>query len=207
MSIQSRLIEQFHHPSGWLGRLAGWMMATRQSNLERNRWTVDLLDLKKGDHVLELGPGPGVTLGLLMGKVPDGLVVGLDHSETMLGQCGKRNSKAVNENKLKLVQGSFTALPDLPGPFDRIIAVNSLQFDGMTNDTLSRITGLLKHGGMIAVTFQPRGANPTDEKALAFGERVAGLLKTTGLVNIRTEKLPMEPVCAVCVLAERNEGQ
>lgn len=183
------------------------MMATRQSNLQRNRWTVDLLDLKKADHVLELGPGPGVTLGLLTDKVPDGLVVGLDHSETMLAQCGKRNSNALHEDRLKLVQGSFTALPDLPGPFEAIIAVNSLQFDGMSQEILAQITALLKPGGRIAVTFQPRGMNPTDEKALAFGEKVAGLLKATGLVNIRIEKLPMEPVCAVCVLAERDEGE
>jgi ubiquinone/menaquinone biosynthesis C-methylase UbiE len=204
MSLQSRLIPQFHHPSGWLGKLAGWIMATRKSNLERNQWTVDLLHIRKTDHVLELGPGPGVTLGLLTGLAPDGLVVGLDHSKTMLAECGKRNRKAVSNNKLALIQGTFTALPELPAPFDKIIAVNSLQFDGMTDETLSRVTGLLKPGGTIAITFQPRGAEPTDEKAIAFGRKVAGLLETVGLINVRVEQLPMEPVCAVCVLGDRQ---
>jgi ubiquinone/menaquinone biosynthesis C-methylase UbiE len=204
MSLQSRLVSQFHHPFGWLGKLAGWIMATRKSNLERNQWTVDLLHIRKTDHVLELGPGPGVTLGLLADLAPDGLVVGLDHSRTMLAECGKRNRKAVSDKKLALVQGSFTALPELPAPFDKIIAVNSLQFDGMTDETLSRITGLLKPGGKIAITFQPRGAEPTDEKAMAFGQKVAGLMETAGLLNIQVEQLPMEPVCAVCVLGERR---
>ena len=74
MSIQSILVGQFHHPSGLLGRLAGWIMATRESNLSRNRWTVDLLDIEESDDVLELGPGPGVTLQLLLSRVPQGRV-------------------------------------------------------------------------------------------------------------------------------------
>ena len=201
MSLQSAVIEQFHHPRGVLGMLAGWIMATRESNLERNRWTVDLLKLEPADRVLELGPGPGVTLGLLLDRLPEGHVVGMDHSATMLAQCWKRNSKAVKEGRLSLTQGSFTELPDLPGPFDKILAVNSLQFDGMTSETLSRITALLKPGGVFAITFQPRGSHPTDEKALAFGEKVAVLLKDIGLSQIRIEKLPMNPVCAICALA------
>ena len=204
MSLQSRLVSQFHHPSGWLGKLAGWIMATRKSNLDRNQWTVDLLHIRKTDHVLELGPGPGVTLGLLTGLAPDGLVVGLDHSKAMLAECGKRNGKAVRGKRLALIQGTFTALPELPSPFDKIIAVNSLQFDGMTDETLSRVTGLLNPGGTIAITFQPRGAEPTDEKAIAFAQKVAGLLEDVGLINVRIEQLPMEPVCAVCILGDRQ---
>ena len=201
MSMQSTLVSQFHHPRGLLGQLAGWIMASRASNLERNRWTVDLLELNPADRVLELGPGPGVTLGLLLEQTNAGLVVGMDHSETMLAQCRKRNARAVREGRLQLTQGSFTELLDLPGPFDKIVAVNALQFDGMSNEALSQIMALLKPGGTFAVSFQPRGSEPTEEKALAFGEKVASLLKGVGLTGIRIEKLPLEPVCAVCVLA------
>ena len=76
-NLQKALVDQFHHPRGVFGSLAGRIMARRESNLERNRWTVGLLDLAPGDHVLELGPGPGVTLshasvdpsGLMAGRV------------------------------------------------------------------------------------------------------------------------------------------
>jgi hypothetical protein len=51
---------QFRRPTGLLGRLAGWIMANRPSNIERNRWTVDLLNVQPSDHVLEIGFGPGL---------------------------------------------------------------------------------------------------------------------------------------------------
>jgi trans-aconitate methyltransferase len=201
MNTQKALVDQFHHPKGLMGFIAGRIMAKRTSNLERNRWTVDLLEIERDDRVLELGPGPGVTLGLILERVPEGLVVGLDHSATMLAQCRRANKSAVREQRLSLIEGSFTQLPELPGPFDKILAVNSLQFDGMTSQTLSQITKQLKPGGTLAVTFQPRGKQPSADKAMAFGKKVARLLETAGLTRIRIEKLPMEPVCAICVLA------
>jgi ubiquinone/menaquinone biosynthesis C-methylase UbiE len=204
--MKKALIEQFHHPKGLLGNLAGWVMATRGSNLERNHWTVDLLDLSPGDRVMELGPGPGVTLGLILERVPDGTVVGVDHSATMLAQCKKANAKALAAKRLSLIQSSFTQLPALAGPFDKILAVNSLQFDALNKDTLAQIATHLKPDGVFAITFQPRGSNPTDAKALAFAKRVVGLLEDAGLGDTRIEQLPMKSVCAVCVLARTGPG-
>jgi cyclopropane fatty-acyl-phospholipid synthase-like methyltransferase len=206
VSLQKKLVGQFHHPSGLLGHLAGWIMATRQSNLERNRWTVELLQLKSTDRVLELGPGPGVTLGLLLDQVSDGIVVGVDHSTTMLSRCRRRHRQAVQEHRLRLIQADFTDLPELPGPFDRIVAVNSLQFDGMSHETLNRIVNSLAPQGQFAVTFQPRGESPSRAKALAFAERLTQLLAATGLCDAHIEELPMMPVPAICVLARRGSS-
>ena len=202
-NLQKALVDQFHHPRGVLGSLAGRVMARRESNLERNRWTVGLLDLAPGDHVLELGPGPGVTLGLILERVPAGFVVGLDHSATMLAQCRRANRAALRDARLALVQGSFTQLPDLPGPFDAILAVNSLQFDAVAGEPLAQIAALLKPGGTLAITLQPRGAGASDAKALAFAENVVRLLDDAGLTQSRIEQLPIEPVGAVCVLARK----
>ena len=203
MSLQNALVKQFHHPRGLLGFAAGRIMATRESNLERNRWTVDLLQLEQDDCVLELGPGPGITLGLILERTPRGLVVGVDHSAAMLRQCRRANKKALDQNRLSLIQASFTRLPDLPCAFDKILAVNSLQFDAMTRESLRGISSHLKPGGTFVVTFQPRGSQATDAKASAFAEKVAGLLEATGLTYVRIEKLPIDPVCAKCVLAQK----
>lgn len=45
-ALRRRAIEQFGNPHGLVGRLAGRIMASRSSNIERNRWAVDLLDLE-----------------------------------------------------------------------------------------------------------------------------------------------------------------
>lgn len=201
--LQRRLIDQFHRPHGMLGHLAGRIMARRASNLERNRWTVELLELKPGEKVLELGPGPGVTLALLLERVGDGRVVGVDHSAVMLAQCARRNRAALDAGHLTLIESTFSALPPLPGPFDAILAVNSLQFDGLGHETLTAITAHLAPGGRFAITFQPRGANPTAAKARAFGADVAERLEALGLADARIEYLPLEPVGAVCVVARK----
>jgi SAM-dependent methyltransferase len=203
MSLQAVLVNQFHHPKGLLGYVAGRIMARRESNLARNRWSVDLLELEPDDRVLELGPGPGVTLGLILRHLTEGVVVGLDHSSAMLSQCRKTNPAALREQRLALIQGSFTQLPKLPGPFDKVLAVNSLQFDALSGAALAQICEQLKPGGTFAITFQPRGRKPSDEKALAFADKVADLMRDVGLTQIRMEKLPMQPVCAICVLARK----
>lgn len=197
------IVRQFGNPHGFLGRLAGWIMATRPSNLERNRWTLDLLELRSTDSVLELGPGPGVTLGQIVERCPEGCVVGLDHSALMVERCRRIHRKAIAEGRLTVVHGDFVRPPDLGLSFDKILAVNSLQFDAMETGSLMRIVAMLKPGGTIAVTFQPRGSEPTEAKALAFADRVSGLLESVGLEAPRTEILPLEPVCAVCVLARK----
>jgi len=204
MNFRAALVEQFHHPRGLPGRLAGWIMATRQSNLERNRWTLDLLDPQPDDQVLELGPGPGITLSLLLERVPLGHVTGLDHSAAMLSACRKANARAIREHRLTLVQGSFTRLPELPGPFDRIFGVNSLQFDAMTPTTLKTICALLKPGGTFAMTFQPRGRRPSDAQAQAFAHRTADMLTSIGMCEIQIEQLPLPGANAICVIAKRR---
>ena len=57
----------------------------------KNRWTIELLDLKEDEHVLEIGFGPGVAIQMASQRVPRGVVVGIDHSEVMLRQAMKRN--------------------------------------------------------------------------------------------------------------------
>ena len=55
---------KFRKPTGIFGRIAGNMMA--KGNATEARWTVDLLDIQPGDHVLEVGFGPGVAIGFIV---------------------------------------------------------------------------------------------------------------------------------------------
>ena len=199
MSLKHRLVAQFHHPSGIWGRLAGWIMAHRGSNLARNRWTLDLLDLQPADTVCELGPGPGVTLKLLLNRCAR--VIAVDHSELMLSACRTRHRRAIAENRLELHQAEFTALPDF-GLVDKIVAVNALQFDALNTPALAGIAAHLKPGGSLTVTFQPRGQAPTEQQVTAAAVRTADLLKTAGLTEQTEHRLPLAPVSAVCIVAQ-----
>src|SRR5207253_10930844 len=102
------LFQQFARPSGWLGRLAGSMMA---KGTEDDRWLVDLLELQPDDRVLEVGFGPGVAIESIAARATHGLVAGVDPSDVMVRQATKRNWQAVQDGRVQLQQGCVAQLP------------------------------------------------------------------------------------------------
>jgi SAM-dependent methyltransferase len=191
---------QFLRPHGFRGRAAGWVMATRGSNRERNIWAVGLLDVQPHDRVLEIGFGPGIAIQEFARRATNGLVVGVDHSEVMVQQARKRNAAAVRAGRVDLRLGSAEALPGFDAPFDKILAVNSLLF---WDDPVARLKELhdrLRPGGQIAIVYQPRGPGSTNEVAARTGQQIAEHLATVGLTSVRVETLALQPTAAVCVL-------
>lgn len=203
--LRRRIVDQFHRPRGALGLLAGWVLARRPSNRERNAWTVDRLEIAPHHRVLELGFGPGLAVELCARRAIHGQVVGVDHSETMLRMATRRNRRAVAEGRVVLHAAPFDALPDLGGPFDRILAVNAVQFARDPQALLVDLGGRLRPGGWIAVTFQSRRPGATSADSRKGGAEIADALSRVGFDAVRTETLPMEPVAAVCVLGRRPE--
>ncbi|MEU7530922.1 methyltransferase domain-containing protein [Saccharothrix sp. NPDC042600] len=189
-------LAQFRRPTGVAGRVVGWIMGRRSSNVARNRWAVELLDVGPTDRVIELGCGPGVALAALAAAASRGLVVGVDHSEVVLRQARRRNRAAVKAGRVRLVRASVEGLSIGDGPFDAALAVNTV---GMWPDPTARLREvgrLLRPGGRIAVVSQPRCPGVT---SAAAAEEVAGRLAEAGFVRLRTETLDLDPP-AVCVI-------
>ncbi len=110
-------LAQFHHPTGAVGHVAGWIMGRRSSNVARNRWAVQLLDVQPTDRVIELGCGPGVAIAALATRAIRGLVVGVDHSQVMLRQARRRNRAAVRAGRVRLIHTPVESLSISDGPF------------------------------------------------------------------------------------------
>lgn len=198
MSLRSAIVSQFQHPRGLLGRLVGFVLAGRGSNLLRNRWTVDLVDPTRGERVLEIGCGPGVALELCLSRA--GVrAVGVDHSKLMISQAGRRNRRAADEGRLSLVQGTVDGVPAELGPFDKAFSINVIQFVDR-EAFVARVRSMLKPGGVFATTYQPRHANATRADALKMAAQLEAILKAQGFGNVRTEEIDLKPVPAVCVI-------
>jgi len=193
------IVEQFKHPHGVLGRLAGWIMANRESNLLRNEWVVSLLGIEPRHRVLELGCGPGIALGRAAELACEGEVVGVDHSALMVAAARRRNAAAVASGRLCVVHGTADDVASLGGPFDRVYAVNVVQFWDAPADTLRRVRRAMTRGGLIAVALQPRNKGATDEDSYRAAERNQALLREAGFEDIRVELLELQPKVA-CVL-------
>lgn len=205
-SLRAWLVGQFGHPRGVGGRLAGWIMAHRPSNRQRNAWTVDLLGGQPGWRVLEIGFGPGLSLHRLASRVgPTGLVTGIDVSAAMLGQAQRRNRAAVASGRMDLRVASVADLPDSGEAFDAVLTVNSVGFWPDRLVQFRKILGRLVPGGRFAVTLQPRTKGATAETTARMQGEIEAGLRDAGFVDVTSHTLDLEPP-AVCVVGQRDRA-
>jgi SAM-dependent methyltransferase len=194
------VIGQAHHPRGAAGRVTAWEMAHRPSNRQRSRWVVSLLDIRPADRVLELGFGPGVAIAALA-RAGAAHVYGVDHSGVMLRQASKRNAAAIRAGRVTLIKASADQLPPgLDGPFDAILAVNSLGFWPAPGQRLAELRRRLAPGGRLAIASQPRCPGATADTSARAAREIEALLTEAGFTETSTHTLPLSPPVA-CVIA------
>jgi SAM-dependent methyltransferase len=194
------VIGQAHHPRGAAGRVTAWEMAHRPSNRQRSGWVVSLLSVQPADQVLEIGFGPGLAIAELV-RAGAGHVYGIDHSGVMLRQASRRNAAAIRAGRVTLIRASADQLPPaVGGPFDAILAVNSLAFWPAPAERLAELRRRLAPGGRIAIASQPRCPGATADTSRSAAREIEDLLRGAGFTQMRTETLPLSPPVA-CVLA------
>lgn len=210
MALRHFIIRQFGNPSGLWGSLAGWIMAHRDGNLRRIGWSVAILKARPGDHILELGFGPGIALQHLAGAVgPTGLVIGIDHSPVMLAQATRRNAAAITGRTvdLRLLDLSGLQFPHQlaqlhPRPFDKVFSSNVLGFVKDRMPLLNALFDALRPGGTIVTTYEPRMGAAT-QNARHFAETFIAELEAAGFVAPEVFELPLGKVNALCIAARR----
>ena len=192
-------LAQFHQPTGAVGYVAGWIMGRRSSNVARNRWAVRLLDVQPADRVIELGCGPGVAIAALAARTSRGLVVGVDHSQVMIGQARRRNRGAIRAGRVRLIHAPVESLSVSDGPFNAALAVNTVGMWPDPGARLRELARLLRPGGRIALVSQPRCPGATAATSAAAASELTGLLTEAGFEDLRTDMLDLDPPAA-CVL-------
>jgi protein-L-isoaspartate O-methyltransferase len=192
-ALDHDVIGQAHHPRGAAGCVTGWEMAHRPSNRQRSGWVVSLLDVQPADQVLEIGFGPGLTVAELA-RAGAGHVYGIDHSGVMLRQASRRNAAAIRAGRVTLIRAPADQIPRaLDGPFDAILAINSLGFWPAPAERLAP-------GGRVAIASQPRCPGATADTSRSTAREIEDLLRAAGFTHLSTQTLPLSPPVA-CVLA------
>jgi SAM-dependent methyltransferase len=193
--------EQFANPTGWLGSFVGRLMAT--SSARRSRWVTSLLGLESGQHVLEVGFGPGVDIQRVSAIVGSGIVAGVDHSPTMFRMASQRNALAIAQGRVHLEVASAGSLPFDGASFDRAFSINCVQFWPDLGLGLSEARRVLKPGGRVAVAIQPRDPGATAAETLTWRQRLETGLRQAGFLAIQSHLARTRPLPAVCVLGIR----
>lgn len=187
--VQTIFMRAFGRPQGMLGRLGGVIMA--RMNADCGAWVADLLEVRPGDGVLEVGFGPGVIIQRLASLTTSGLVAGIDQSQEMLDQASTRNATAIQSRRVDLRCGSVESLPFHDNSFDKVIAINSMQVWPDTNPGLREIRRVMKPDGRIALGFTPYS-----------GQAKSGLEKTLTEAGF-VEAQVVESARGFCALAAK----
>jgi SAM-dependent methyltransferase len=152
------------------------MTAPKTRVPERISWIVDLLDVRPGQRVLELGCGRGVALGLVCERLGDGHVVGLDRSATAIAAARERNAEWLARGVCSLVEGPVTALADHDlGGFDTVFAMNvNLFWVRAAHAELVLLRRSLAPGGTLHLAWEAM------RRADEIAERVGDALAASG---------------------------
>jgi ubiquinone/menaquinone biosynthesis C-methylase UbiE len=138
-----------------------------------------------GPHWLELGGGSGAfTLALADVLAGAGRIEGVDRDAGALRQAATDVARRFPGTRLDLHPGDFTrALP--AGPFDGVLAANSLHFVRDRDLLLESIADRLRPGGrLVVVEYDADQGNPWVPHPFSF-ERWRTIAAGAGLVDVR----------------------
>lgn len=164
---RSILMRMFGCPSGLLGRLGGVILA--RTNRKAAEAAIDLLAVRPGDSVLEIGFGPGVGIALLAERVRTVRVAGVDPSAEMVRQAQARNAQTIRAGRVELRRAGADRLPFADAAFDKVLAVNSMQIWPDAAAGMREVRRVLKPGGQVVLAFTPYAgqSNEAVEAAIA----------------------------------------
>ncbi len=174
-----------------------------RSTVQRNEWTISLLNVQEHDCLLEVGSGPGALIQTLTAKTHNTHITGIDASPLMVQQATKRNTQAIREGRVEIQQGSALALPFKDATFDKALSANSVQIWPDRLAGVQEMRRVLKPGGFIALILQPVWAR-TDDEVKAIGSELVELLQKANFQQIRLEFKSMKPIACVCALGIKS---
>ena len=123
---------------------------------------LDILDLKRGEHLLDLGCGAGVIAEYISDRTGVS-VAGLDYADPAIDEANQRT--ADKRSRLTFLQGDMNAL-DLPArSFDAVISLDTLYWVSDLEETLSRLVATLRPGGRMGIFMNyhiAEGEDPAD---------------------------------------------
>lgn len=137
------IYERFWRPLG--GRLL--MGLSGPGTTEEHRIALKMLSISGRDRVLDVACGPGNFARDFAQAAPDGLVVGLDASEAMLGVA----ARDTNDENVVYIRGDASNLPFRDSSFDAVCCFAALYLIEEPMRAIEEIVRVLAPGGRVAL--------------------------------------------------------
>jgi len=116
-----------------------------------NQLTLEKLNLKPNDYILEIGFGGGALLEMILLKEKGIKLAGLDLSQEMISAAQRRLG-----TELDLKQGDVEKIPYPNNHFTKICSVNTLYFWKNPNLALKECHRVLKPDGLLVICFNSK---------------------------------------------------
>ncbi|HZL47877.1 MAG TPA: methyltransferase domain-containing protein [Solirubrobacteraceae bacterium] len=186
-SVLPLIYERWWRPLG--GRLL--MGAMGPGMRDEHRIALEMLALSPGDRVLDVACGPGNFTRGFASATGNGLVVGVDASETMLALAVRKTRNA----NAAYVRADACALPFRDGSFDAICCFAALYLIERPMQALDEIARVLAPGGRVALLSScnrgplPAGTTSAVVRGLSgvrifARDELTGALRDRGLTSI-----------------------
>lgn len=131
---------------------AGGLESSFAERINGKRVTLERLELRPGERILEMGPGPGRLLVPAAQRVlPGGEAVGIELQQGMIDRLQARAEKAGVTN-LKVIHGDASQPHVLEESFDLVYLATVLGEIPDRAAALAQCYRALKPGGMLSVT-------------------------------------------------------
>ncbi len=145
------LAAQLRNPTGAGGIEIGNVM--NETNVLMIEHTLNALELKDNDSILELGHGNGKHIKTVLESAQNLSYQGLDISETMIAEakafCAENHLK--KQTQFELYEGRVVPSPE--NTFNKIFTINTLYFWEEPTALLKELYRVLKPGGFCCITF------------------------------------------------------
>jgi ubiquinone/menaquinone biosynthesis C-methylase UbiE len=166
-------------------------------------WVAPQLGLKNGDHVLDIGCGPGWFWAGATPLLPDRITLTLgDQSPGMVAEALQR-CRSLRNWVVEGREANVMSLPFADDSFDAVVAMHMLYHAADQQKAIAEMHRVLKPGGLLAVTTNGRdnlkqlyaltttlGSDPIDPSAVLFGFGDADWLMSAQFGNVTREVHP-----------------
>lgn len=205
LSLQAR------KPTGLFGQYVMTNIFNRVND-DLNSLVKEILNPENNNKILEIGFGSGKLIHEMAGVITEGIIEGVDFSDSMLNQASKVNRKYISTGIVKLRKGEYGNLPYDNESFDKLCSVNTLYFLNEPDKCFLETFRVLKHGGKIVIGF--RDNKQMDHLNLSRDifntyslDEVVDLLINSGFSNAQIVKKGGKWLMSYCAVATKPTAQ
>jgi len=204
MLFEKLMARQLGNPAGIVSGLVASMM--NRTNDHLGKMTIQLLEIRPSDRVLEIGFGGGGALDRMAKLLQDGRVCGIEISEAMLKRARKKFDRFIFQGKMELKEAHSAKIPYENGFFDKAYSINCIYFWPDPIVDLKEIRRVLKVGGRVILSVRPKEVLenfPPARHGFAIysDSQLQNLLNEAGFSDIKIEQRKDAPLYATFAIA------